>query len=84
MDKPPSSSQFAEMIVDGLAHVGHDPAWFSGVCARGDGIPRAIEAKVPEHILWMQTGHSQSKAARGYVTLGSPELLYETREAFQL
>ena len=84
MDKPPTPTQFSEMIVKGLAQVGYDPDWFSGVCARRGGISRAIEAKVPEHILWMQTGHSQSKAARTYMGLGSPELLYETWGAFQL
>ena len=84
VDKPPTSSQFADMIVKGLAQVGYDPEWFSGVCARRGGISRAIEARVPEHILWMQTGHSQSKAARDYMRLGSPEQLYETWGAFQL
>ena len=72
------------MIVADLAQVGYDPEWFSGVCARWGGISTALEAKVPEHILWMQTGHSQSKAARTYAELGSPEQLYETWEAFQL
>jgi len=76
--------QFAEMVVAGLAHVGYDPEWFSGVCARRGGISRALEAKVPEHILWMQTGHSQTKSARVYAELGIPKLLYETWGAFQL
>ena len=84
LDKAPTSSQFADMVVAGLAQVGYDPEWFSGVCARRGGISTALEAKVPEHILWMQTGHSQSKAARTYAQLGSPEQLYETWEAFQL
>ena len=84
LDKQPTSSQFSEMVVAGLAQVGYDPEWFSGVCARRGGISRAIEANVPEHILWMQTGHSQSKAARVYVDLGSPALLYDTWGAFQL
>jgi hypothetical protein len=84
LDKAPTSSQFADMVVAGLAQVGYDPEWFSGVCARRGGISTALEAKVPEHILWMQTGHSQSKAARTYAQLGSPEQLYETLEAFQL
>jgi len=84
LDKQPTSPQFSEMVVAGLAQVGYDPEWFSGVCARRGGISRAIEANVPEHILWMQTGHSQSKAARVYMDLGSPALLYDTWGAFQL
>ena len=83
-DRQPSSPQFAEMIVRGLSHVGYDPEWFSGVCARRGGLSTAIEAKVPEHILWMQSGHAQTVAARTYVELHSPTLLYDTWAAFEL
>ena len=34
-----------------------------------------FEAGVPEHILWMQSGHAQNVAALRYVQLGSPALL---------
>ena len=48
------------------------------------GLSTVIEASVPEHILWMQSGHAQDKAARVYVTLNSPVLLFKTWEAFDL
>jgi len=83
-DRQPSSSQCSEMIVRGLTHAGFDPDWFSGVCARRGGLSTAIEAQVPEHILWMQSGHAQTVAARTYVKLNSPALLYSTWAAFQL
>ena len=83
-DKHPSSEQFSKMIVNGLAHAGYDPEWFSGVCARRGGLSTAIEAKVPEHVLWMQSGHAQTVAARTYVELNSPTLLYDTWAAFNL
>ena len=38
----------------------------------------AIEAGVPEHILWMQSGHAQDRAARRYVRLTNPDCLYDT------
>ena len=38
----------------------------------------AIEAGVPEHISWVQSGHAQDVAARRYVQLASPALLYKT------
>ena len=38
----------------------------------------------PEAILWMQSGHAQDAAARRYVELNSPALLYSTYEAFDL
>jgi hypothetical protein len=37
----------------------------------------------PEAILWMQSGHAQDVAARRYVQLRSPKLLYRTWEAFK-
>ncbi len=61
---------------------GVDPAAFTGVCARRGGLTTAIEAGVPEAVLWMQSGHAQSRAARRYISLNSPALLYETRKAF--
>jgi hypothetical protein len=72
------------MIVRGLEHVGFDPSLFSGISARRGGLSTAIEKGVPEHILWMQSGHAQDAAARRYVRLGSPALLYDTWAAFGL
>ena len=72
------------MIVHGLQLAGYDTSAFSGISARRGGLSTAIEAGVPEHILWMQSGHAQDRAARRYVHLGSPALLYETWKAFGL
>ena len=69
------------MIVRGLQATGVDTTSFSGACARKGGLSTAIEAGVPEVILWMQSGHSQSKS---YITLNSPTLLYDTWAAFLL
>jgi len=80
----PSVSSFSRMITRGLEAVGISAGHFSGACARTGGISTAIEAGVPEVILWMQSGHSQSRSARSYITLNSPKLLYDTWGAFQL
>lgn len=84
VDRPPSSGAVSRMIVEGLRRVGYDTAFFSGISARRGGLSTAIEAGVPEHILWMQSGHAQDVAARRYVQLGSPALLYDTWAAFNL
>ena len=55
-----------------------DAAGFSGVCCRMGNLSVAIEAGVPEHILWIQSGHSQDKSARGYARLTDPDRLYDT------
>jgi hypothetical protein len=67
-----------------LRQVGFDTSLFSGICARRGGLSTAIEAGVPEHILWMQSGHTQDVAVRRYVQLGSPAQLYDTWAAFDL
>ena len=84
LHKAPSSNAVADMIVRGLRHIGLDTTLFSAVCARRGGLSTAIEAGVPEAILWMQSGHAQEVAARRYVQLRSPKLLYATWEAFKL
>ena len=83
-DRAPFSGDLSNMIVDGLRQVGFDTTLFSGISARRGGLSTAIEAGVPEHILWMQSGHAQDVAAQRYVQLGSPALLYDTWAAFYL
>ena len=57
--------------------LGHDPAGAgagggeAGWVQRRQPPPRAMEAGVPEHVLWMQSGHAQDKAARQYVVLNA-------------
>lgn len=84
LSRQPSPSAFSAMIVRGLKSVDMDTRLFSGKSARMGGLSTAIEASVPEWILWMQSGHAQDKAARAYVKLHSPVLLYQTWEAFEL
>ena len=82
--RPASSGEMSAMISRGLGHVGFDTSLFSGISARRGGLSTAIERGVPEHILWMQSGHAQDVAARRYVQLNSPALLYSTWAAFGL
>ena len=79
-----TSPEISAMIVAGLKDVGFNTEGFSGISARRGGLSTAIEAGVPEAILWMQSGHSQDLAARRYVALNSPALLYRTYESFDL
>lgn len=80
----PTPSMFSSWIVAALGYIGVDTAAFTGVSARRGGLTTAIEAGVPEVVLWMQSGHAQSRSARRYITLNSPALLYETWDAFGL
>ena len=79
--RAPTSSEVSRMIVRalrGLGHVGFEISLFLGISARQGGLSTAIETGVPEHILWMQSGHPQDMAARRYVQLKSPARLYDT------
>ena len=84
LSRPATSPEISAMIISALAHVGFNTTGFSGISARKGGLSTAIEAGVPEAILWMQSGHSQDVAARRYVALNSPALLYRTYESFDL
>lgn len=84
LSRQATSTEMSAMIVRGLGHVGFDTSLFSGISARKGGLSTAIEAGVPEVILWMQSGHAQDVAARRYVQLQSPALMYATYESFNL
>lgn len=84
LSRLPTAGEASAMVVRALGHVGYNTALFSGISARRGGLSTAIEAGVPEAILWMQSGHAQDVAARRYVQLRSPKLLYRTWEAFKL
>jgi hypothetical protein len=81
-----SASAFSAMIPAALQAIGVSGSGFSGICARRGGITTAIEAGVPEVVLWMQSGHAQERSARRYIAVsrGRPEALYKTFEAFDL
>ncbi len=79
-----TSPEISAMIIRGLSHVGFDTSGFLGISARRGGLSTAIEAGVPEAILWMQSGHAQDLAARRYVQLNSLALLYRIYESFDL
>jgi hypothetical protein len=72
------------MIISCFVHVSFNTAGFSYISACKGGLSTAIGAGVLEAILWMQSCHAQDVAARRYVVLNSPALLYSTYEAFDL
>ena len=79
-----SPSAFSDMVLKALRRAGADTRDFSGVCARRGCISTAIEAGVPEPVLWLQSGHAQSNSARTYIKLSKPDLLFATWAAFDL
>ena len=58
-----------------------DSRQFSGKSMRRGGLSAAINAKVPEPILFLQSGHGKPKAAHAYMVPDDPQLLYATGKA---
>ena len=61
-----------------------DTRRFSGISACKGGLTTAISAGVAEETLFLQSGHSQSRAARNYMHLQDPHRLFDTFRAFGL
>ena len=79
-----SRRHISDAVSDALRQTGISTDSFSGISARKGGLSTAIEACVPEWVLFMQSGHGQHKAARTYVALDSPAFLFDTWAAFNL
>ena len=79
-----SNQMFSDALRRVLAACGADVHRFSGISARKGGLTTAISAGVTEEILFLQSGHSQSRAARHYMHLQDPHRLFDTFRAFGL
>jgi integrase len=82
--KPVSRQQVTNAVTNSLKMLGVDPAHFSGLSMRRGGISTALVARVPEPILFLQSGHGSNCAARNYMVPRDPHILYETYLAFGL
>lgn len=81
---PLSTQMFADALRRVMGACGADTSRFSGISARKGGLTTAISAGVTEEILFLQSGHSQSRAARNYMHLQDPHRLFDTFRAFGL
>lgn len=82
--KPVSRQQVTRAVINSLKLIGVDPTHYSGLSMRRGGISAALVARVPEPILFLQSGHGSNCAARNYMVPRDPHILYETYLAFGL
>ena len=80
----PSPALVSTMVTSALLSICAHSSSFTGASCRMGGLTVASEAGVPESILYMQSGHAQPTAARGYARLTDPDRLYDTWRAFRL
>jgi integrase len=81
----PMSGQMVRHAVRRMAALCQgNPEHFSGISARKGGLTTAISAGVPEEIVYLQSGHGMRRAARAYMHLLDPALLFATYQAFGL
>ena len=78
----PSPSLVSEMLSRALLEIGANITSFSGASGGTCRLAIAVEARVPEHILWMQSGRAQDCVARRCVRLTNPDSLHDTWRAF--
>ena len=77
-------STFSDALRRALVACGADASRFSGISARKGGLTTAITAGVTEEILFLLSGHGQSRAARHYMHLQDPARLFDAYRAFGL
>ena len=78
---PVTRQNVTNAVKDCIRMLGGDSQPFSGKSMRLGGLSMAINARVPEPILYLQSGHGKQKAARGYMIPDDPHLLYDTGRA---
>jgi hypothetical protein len=71
-------------VLDTLKLIGVDTCHYSGISMRRGGISAGLAARVPEPILFLQSGHGSNCAARNYMLPRDPHVLFETYLAFGL
>ena len=71
-------------MLKALQLIGVDTKHYSGISMRRGGISAGLAARVPEPILFLQSGHGSNCAARNYKVPRDPHVLYETYLAFGL
>ena len=80
---PRGAHQVTNAVLETLASIGVDNTNYSGISMRG-GISAGLAARVPEPILFLQSGHGSNCAARNYMVPRDPHVHYETYLAFGL
>ena len=79
-----SRQQVTNAVLDTLKLIGVDTCHYSGISMRRGGISAGLAARVPEPILFLQSGHGSNCAARNYMLPRDPHVLFETYLAFGL
>jgi hypothetical protein len=82
--RPVSRQQVTNAVLKALQLIGVDTKHYSGISMRRGGISAGLAARVPEPILFLQSGHGSNCAARNYMVPRDPHVLYETYLAFGL
>ena len=82
--KPVSRQQVTKAVTDSLKMLNVDTKHFNGLSMRRGGISAGLAARVPEPILFLQSGHGSNCAARNYMVPRDPGILFETYDAFGL
>ena len=78
---PASRQQISGAVKVAMECLGVDTTFYSGLSMRRGGITAAVQARVPEPVLFRQSGHGTALAGRRYVDPVDPRVLYATGRA---
>ncbi len=73
---PMSRQQISGAVKKAINLVQSDSDSFLGIFMRRGGILQAVHARVPETILYLQSGYGSGLAARAYIVPEDPRVLY--------
>ena len=76
-----SRQQVSGAVKVAMECLGVDTTFYSGLSMRRGGITAAVQAHVPEPVLFRQSGHGTALAGRRYVDPVDPRVLYATGRA---
>jgi hypothetical protein len=79
-----SRQQISGAVKSSLKLIGIDSPLVSGISMRRGGISAAVHARVPEPVLFLQSGHGSGMAARAYMVPQDPRVQLETARALRL
>ena len=82
--KPVTSQMVNDGVKEAMWLIGVDPERITGRSMRRGALTSGVKAKVPEEVLYLQSGHGQRKAGRSYMHDFSPDTLYATSRAMGL
>ena len=81
---PQSADWYCKAVRKHIGALFPQPNLFSGKSTRSGAISHALDQGVPEHLVYLQSGHGRFSSGRTYVRVGKLQQLYSFYDSFTL